>query len=1060
MILEILMLFAKWRHSSPSARWWTHCRPLLLLVLVLPLTLACTKGNQDFNFLNGASIEEPIAEEEPTPSPTPTPTPEYGQIGNAAVTYTPSVIDFGNVATNVGTGTQTMTLTNTSSQPVFLTQLSSLTNSHYAVTNVDCPTTTALAANSTCQVEIVFTPIQGGQLDFTIVTKYGPTLGSIEFISTTTVTGFGASEVIFAGLESIDSVRSTSVRLNWTDVEHENGYMYFRMDGANAIYLGSAARNSSSIVVSGLTPSTNYTFRVRAIDVFGSLDSNSVTLSTTTAPPPTLSQVTDRIFLSAAGPLDQGTLYDFDVNNISGASPSDIGMAYSCTFDNYIDGIVSASSDCNTIPGFALHAGFSGTLGNVDGNGMFSWTPTESATYKSYEIKITGSDGGAETHEIFIAQAKRLYKKDNTLLLDYNAAFATGGNPGSNSPATVIWQNINFSSSITFDGTLLGSFLSGWAGNGTPMLSPYRLVFDGISGATASRVNVGTALNSEATPMFSAWIKPTNLSHGSDAHILGNYDGANGWSIIQKANGNIGLRADLLSNYATVVLADSPVGYWRLNETNGATAANLGTAGNAINAGYVNSPTLNQEGPMAGGKSIRLNGSNQYVSVSDNVAIRAWPSGITVELWAKSNSATWNNSGYFVSKRNSFVFHPNAGGKSVNFYVYTNNWYSATFTIPGNITDWHHWVGTFDGSVIRLYVDGQQVATTNHTGTIASDSGPMVFGWDDGQAGRYFDGSIAEVAVYPTALSAPTILQHYNEGMTSCNLAGYEAWQHLAGFFDGSNARIYRNGSLACTVMVQNISGSTENFTLAAKNDGTEAWPGELSTLRVYNSGSGTIISDNFEATVSNFGYASCLEIYNAGFTTSGVYTLNLPGAGTVPAYCDMTPGNAGWTLIAKGQQGWTWSESGQGSSSDIANNPTSGSVGALSSAAINGLLQTTGKTLNTLTDGVRIRRQRTVSVWQEVRWFYTSLTSWSWALDTTFTVTATIDGVSYGSGNTRDTQWSGGNDFNRIFTWAWASHNNQMGFSYGSSATCVAPLWCFGSENHAIPFTQVYIRN
>lgn len=48
--------------------------------------------------------------------------------------------------------------------------------------------------------------------------------------------------------------------------------------------------------------------------------------------------------------------------------------------------------------------------------------------------------------------------------------------------------------------------------------------------------------------------------------------------------------SSLASTYSTEVLVDTPVAYYRLNETSGTTAVNLGTAGAAANGTYVNIP--------------------------------------------------------------------------------------------------------------------------------------------------------------------------------------------------------------------------------------------------------------------------------------------------------------------------------------------------------------------------------------------------------------------------------------------------------------------------------------
>ena len=59
---------------------------------------------------------------------------------------------------------------------------------------------------------------------------------------------------------------------------------------------------------------------------------------------------------------------------------------------------------------------------------------------------------------------------------------------------------------------------------------------------------------------------------------------------------------------------------------------------------------------------------------------------------------------------------------------------------------------------------------------------------------------------------------------------------------------------------------------------------------------------------------------------------------------------------------------------------------------------------------------------------------------------------------------WQWRHRCHRIFAWAWSGHNNVRGFSYGSDANTGSQdsndfLWEYGNENHAIPYTEVYIR-
>ena len=78
---------------------------------------------------------------------------------------------------------------------------------------------------------------------------------------------------------------------------------------------------------------------------------------------------------------------------------------------------------------------------------------------------------------------------------------------------------------------------------------------------------------------------------------------------------------------------------------------------------------------------------------------------------------------------------------------------------------WTHVAGTYDGTTLRLYVNGVQVGSQAKTGSMPVSANPLQIGGDS-IYGQYFPGSIDEVRVYNRALSATEIQSDMNTPIT------------------------------------------------------------------------------------------------------------------------------------------------------------------------------------------------------------------------------------------------------------------------------------------------------
>jgi hypothetical protein len=209
------------------------------------------------------------------------------------------------------------------------------------------------------------------------------------------------------------------------------------------------------------------------------------------------------------------------------------------------------------------------------------------------------------------------------------------------------------------------------------------------------------------------------------------------------------------------VLADGPVGYWRLAETSGYAQDETGIAGLGR---YVNGVTRGVAGALVTDDDLaaRFDGVDDYVSIGHSSALNVGDT-FSYELWLKRGTAQGTSQRLLhkgagpaalgLGANNKLVLLP--GGAGV----------ATTATSASAITDqsWHHVVATKSGASARIYVDGVDVTTlvTNTTMT-ASTTSLNIARATSGSA--YTNADIDEVAVYPVALSAERVRAHLEAG--------------------------------------------------------------------------------------------------------------------------------------------------------------------------------------------------------------------------------------------------------------------------------------------------------
>jgi hypothetical protein len=217
-----------------------------------------------------------------------------------------------------------------------------------------------------------------------------------------------------------------------------------------------------------------------------------------------------------------------------------------------------------------------------------------------------------------------------------------------------------------------------------------------------------------------------------------------------------------VSNYSAAVLALSPKRYYRLGETSGTAANDLGSdAQNGTIQAAGTGVTLNQASLIpsdaANASMLFTPGSAGYITLP-TTSLPTGASAWSVEAWVKMPatlpaSGTFNTVWNFGTKvTNEFVelFYRGSGG---HFEV--DDWsgavVTATTTPVGGGT--YHFVVTYDGTTCKLYIDGALNVSAAKTFNIVLTAAQI----GNDQSGDYWSGNIDEVAWFGSALTLAQI---------------------------------------------------------------------------------------------------------------------------------------------------------------------------------------------------------------------------------------------------------------------------------------------------------------
>ncbi len=204
------------------------------------------------------------------------------------------------------------------------------------------------------------------------------------------------------------------------------------------------------------------------------------------------------------------------------------------------------------------------------------------------------------------------------------------------------------------------------------------------------------------------------------------------------------------------------VAAYGFEETSGTAA---GDASGKGNAGTISGATRTTSGRF--GRALSFDGVNDIVNVPDSSTLDL-TNAVTLEAWVNPSVAGGWRTALMKEQPAGLVYgmYSNTDSNRPSAHVYTNTEFDIRGTAAAPVNTWTHLAATYDGTTLRLYVNGTQVSTRTLTGNVITSTGALRIGgntiW-----GEYFQGSIDEVRLYRRVLSATEVQTDMNTSVVS-----------------------------------------------------------------------------------------------------------------------------------------------------------------------------------------------------------------------------------------------------------------------------------------------------
>jgi len=207
-----------------------------------------------------------------------------------------------------------------------------------------------------------------------------------------------------------------------------------------------------------------------------------------------------------------------------------------------------------------------------------------------------------------------------------------------------------------------------------------------------------------------------------------------------------------------------PVGWWKFDEANGATAANA--AGARLTGQLHGSPRWATDRGRHQG-ALEFDGANTWVECADSAGLELRES-LSVAVWVKGR-APGKADHTLLAKGDAWRLQRLHGKGDIEFALTGPQTSGSSKGKPPRVASkrplaeeqWHHIVATYDGKRIALYLDGVEEAAATASGPLALNNLPVTLGENAANRGRLWSGWLDEARLYDRGLSSDEVSALY-----------------------------------------------------------------------------------------------------------------------------------------------------------------------------------------------------------------------------------------------------------------------------------------------------------